>query len=77
MLTISDDILTMTKMTATELRQQMAIFLYARHKLSFGQAQHLAGLDVLQLQELLFENEIPLHYEVSDLEDDIATLNES
>ncbi|MBS1683120.1 MAG: UPF0175 family protein [Bacteroidetes bacterium] len=76
MLTIPDDILAITKMSATELRQEVAVFLYAKHKLSFGQAQHLAGLDVLQFQALLFEREVPMHYDVADFEEDLSTLNE-
>ena len=74
MLTITDSILTITKMTATQLRQELAVFLYAKDKLSFGQAHRLAELDVLQFQELLFNNEIALHYGAAELEEDFKAI---
>ena len=76
MLTITDDILNTAKMSATQLQQEVAAFLYAKNKLSFGQARKLAGVDVLQFQELLFNNNVPLHYGVTDFEDDFRAIHE-
>jgi predicted HTH domain antitoxin len=76
MLTITDDILNTAKMSATQLQQEVAMFLYAKNKLSFGQARKLAGVDVLQFQELLFNNNIALHYGVADFEDDFKAIHE-
>ncbi len=75
MFTISDEILSTTKMTATQLKQELAVFLYAKNKLSFGQARKLAALDVLQFQELLFNHQIPMHYGIADLEDDFKAIH--
>ena len=74
MLTITDEILSATKMSASQLKQELAVFLYAKDKLSFGQAKKLAGVDVLQFQELLFNNNVPMHYGISDLEDDFKAI---
>ena len=74
MLTITDDILNTAKMSATELQQELAVFLYAKNKLSFGKARKLAGVDVLQFQELLFDHDVPLNYSMADLEDDIKAI---
>ena len=74
MLTITDEILNASQMTATQLQQEVAVYLYAKSKLSFGQARKLAGLDVLQFQELLFNNNVPMHYGVSDLQDDFNSI---
>jgi predicted HTH domain antitoxin len=72
--TITDEVLSITKMTASQLKQELAIFLYAKNKLSFGQAHTLAGLDVLQFQELLFNNQVPMHYGIDDLEEDFKAI---
>jgi predicted HTH domain antitoxin len=72
---ITDDILTITKMTATQLKEELAVFLYAKNKLSFGQARKLAGMDVLQFQELLYNNQVSLHYGITDLEEDIKAIH--
>ena len=74
MLTITDELLQTTHMTEAELRQELAVYLYAQKKLSFGQAQKLAGLDVLQFQELLFRSKVDLHYGVSDLMEDYESV---
>jgi predicted HTH domain antitoxin len=75
MLTISDDILGAIKMSAADLQKEFAVFLYATQKLSFGRARKLAGVDVLEFQELLFNYNVPLHYGVSDLEDDFNAIH--
>ena len=74
MLTITDDVLNAANVTATQLKQEIAVYLYAKNKLSFGQARKIAGMDVLQFQELLFNNDVPMHYSVSDLEDDVNSI---
>jgi predicted HTH domain antitoxin len=75
MLTITDEILTITKMTAAQLKEELAVFLYAKNKLSFGQAHRLAGMDVLQFQELLFNNHVPIHYSITDIEEDFEAIH--
>ncbi len=74
MLTIEDNVLQSANITATELRNELAVYLYSKNKLSFGQARKIAGLDILQFQELLFNNNVALHYSASDLEDDYKSI---
>ena len=76
MLTISDEILQNANMTPQQLLQEVAVYLYAKNRLSFGQARKLAGLDVLQFQELLYDSNVPVHYSVSDLEADYKTIQD-
>ena len=42
---ISDDILEATHMTEDELKQEFAILLYQKEKLTLAQASRLSGLD--------------------------------
>ena len=74
MLTISDDILENAGISAHELVQEIAIYLYAKNKLSFGQARKLSGLNVLQFQELLYTNNVPGHYGITELEEDFKSI---
>ena len=63
------------KMSSDDLRRELAIHLFSIHKLSFGKAREMAGMTVCSFQQLLGSREIPLHYDVSDYEEDIATLS--
>lgn len=74
MLVLPDEILYQTKMTEAELRQEIAVALYAGNKLSFGQAQKLTRLNHFEFQSLLDEKGVSLHYSLDDLKDDMQTL---
>jgi predicted HTH domain antitoxin len=71
---ISDDILEATHMTDGELKQEFAILLYQKEKLTLAQASRLAGLDRLQFQHLLASRRIPINYDIEDLNKDLDTL---
>jgi predicted HTH domain antitoxin len=74
MLSISDDILNITGLSAPELLQEISVYLYAKKKLTFGQARKLSGLNILQFQELLYNNNIPNHYGIKELEEDFESI---
>jgi len=76
MLLIPDEILLQAQMTENELRQEIAVALYAGNKLSFGQAQKLTELNHFEFQKLLDEKGVDLHYSLEDLKNDIQTLRE-
>ena len=71
---ISDDILEATHMTEDELKQEFAILLYQKEKLTLAQASRLAGLDRLQFQHLLASRRIPINYDIEDFKKDLDTL---
>lgn len=73
---ISDEILQSTRLTAEEMRQEIAVLLFQREKLSLGQASRLAELPQWQFQALLASRQIPLHYDTSDFEADVQTLRD-
>jgi len=74
MFIISDDILSNAGISGEELLKEIAVYLYAKKKLSFGQASKLAGLNILQFQELLYDNNVPMHYGVDELEEDFQSI---
>ena len=75
-LVIPDEILQATRMSEEELRQEVAILLFQKEKLTLGQASQLAGIRQGQFQHLLASRHIPVHYDVAEFEDDLKTLQE-
>ncbi len=73
-LVIPDEIIQATGLTAAELAQELAVALFQREKLTFGQASRLAGMNQWQFQQLLASRQIPIHYDVADFEADLQTL---
>ena len=63
-----------TQLITAELLLEAAVSLYATHKLSFGQAQRLSGLDWFSFRSILHERRIPAHYEPQDLATDLENL---
>jgi predicted HTH domain antitoxin len=54
-----------------ELRQELALALYARRILPFGKARALAGLTHWDFEELLGERQIPRDYDELTLAEDV------
>ena len=65
-----------TRMTPRELKRELAVHLFEQGKLSFGKARELAEMTVWEFQQLLGSRGIPVHYDVADYEEDLATLEE-
>jgi predicted HTH domain antitoxin len=73
---IPDDVLHAAKMSEAELRQELAVLLFERERLTLAQAARLAGMERLRFQHLLASRGIPLHYDVAEFEADLRTLRE-
>jgi predicted HTH domain antitoxin len=74
---IPDDILQATRLTEDEVKQELAVILFQKDKLTLGQASILSGMHRLQFQHLLASRKIPVHYGVAEFEEDIKTLKET
>lgn len=73
---IPDDVLQAARMTEEEFRQEIAVLLFEKEKLTLAQAGRLAGMNRLQFQHLLASREIPVHYDRADFEEDLRALRE-
>jgi predicted HTH domain antitoxin len=73
---IPDEILQATHMSVDEVKQELAVLLFQKEKLTLGQASWLAGMSQLQFQHLLASRKIPVHYDVTEFEADLRTLHE-
>jgi predicted HTH domain antitoxin len=70
-LTLPDDLVQSTRLTKAELQTEFAIALFQRERLTLGQAAQLADLPQLDFQRLLASREIPIHYGVEAMEQDL------
>jgi predicted HTH domain antitoxin len=75
-LVIADEILQATGMSEAELRQEIAVLLFQREKLTLGQGSRLAQMNQLQFQHLLASRQIPVHYDLAEFDEDLQTLRE-
>ena len=75
-LVIPEEILTTTRMSEAEMRQEIAIMLFQKEKLTLAQASRFARKNRIAFQHLLANRQIPIHYDVEDFEQDIENLRE-
>jgi predicted HTH domain antitoxin len=68
------DVLDSARLTVSELKVEMAVYLYAQGRLSVGKARELAGMSLWEFRQLLASRRISPHYDEIDLEEDVATL---
>jgi len=73
---IPREIVHATRMTPQELKCELAISLFQQGKLSFGKAREMAGMTVWSFQQLLGSRGIPVHYDIEEYEEDLASLKE-
>jgi len=73
---IPREVIHITRMTPQELRRELAIYLFQQGKLSFGKAREMINMNVWEFQQILGSRGIPVHYDVEDYEEDLATLKE-
>jgi predicted HTH domain antitoxin len=74
--TIPDEILAAAHISEPELKQELALTLFQRERLTLAQASRLADMSQLAFQRLLAERRIPLHYGVEEFDQDLRTLRE-
>jgi predicted HTH domain antitoxin len=72
--TIPDEIAQMTRLSETDMRIEIAVYLYEKKRLSIGKARKLAGLDLISFQKELSKRNVYIHYDINDLEKDLENL---
>ncbi|MCX6040453.1 MAG: UPF0175 family protein [Caldilinea sp.] len=72
---IPREVLHAARMTASELQRELAVHLFAEGKLSFGKAREVAHMGFWEFQQLLASRRIPVHYDIEEYEEDLATLS--
>jgi len=75
-LEIPQVVLDAAQMNTHDLRLELALTLYAQHRLSLGKARELAGLTLWEFRQWLGLRRIEAHYDDADLQEDIQILRE-
>lgn len=73
-LTIPDEVLHSTGMSEVEMRREIAVMLYQTEKLTLAQAARFADMPRFRFQHLLASRDVAIHYDETDLEQDLETL---
>jgi predicted HTH domain antitoxin len=58
------------------IRTELAIALFQQQRITLGSASQLAGLHQIEFQQLIADRGICIHYEIEDLEQDLASLRQ-
>ena len=71
---IPQDILDSARIKLSDLKVELALLLYSQYRLSIGKARELANMSLWEFRQLLGTRKVPAHYDINDLNDDVATL---
>jgi predicted HTH domain antitoxin len=74
--TLPENIPALQKMTEAELKQELALSLYAARRITLVQAADLGMMSFFDFQALLRDRRVPQHYDENDLEKDLMVLRE-
>ena len=75
-LVIPDEVLQSAHMSEADLRREIALMLFRDKRFTLAQASNFADVERIAFQRLLAERQIPMHYDVDDFRQDLATLQE-
>ena len=73
-ITLPRDVLESARLSVQEVKQELAVSLYAQERLSIGKARELAGMSLWAFRQLLAARGVSTHFGVNDLEEDLETL---
>lgn len=73
---IPDETLYATHLTAAELKQELAVLLFEKDRLTLMQATKLAEMQPIPFQHLLASRGISPHYDVPEFEQDLITMQQ-
>lgn len=71
---VAEELIALTGLSEQQLRQQLALWLYSKGKLSIGRATKFAQVNRAEFMELMDKNNVVLNYSIDDLENDMQTI---
>jgi predicted HTH domain antitoxin len=72
---IPQDILDSSRLSLQDIKQELALTLYAQGRLSLGKAREFAGLTLVEFRQILAFRHIPANYGEDELSEDLETLS--
>jgi len=74
---ISNEVLQNVEMSEEQMLQEIAIMLFQQERFTLAQASRFAQMNQLEFQKLLASRQIPLHYDIAELREDVQSLAEN
>lgn len=71
---ISNEVLHNVEMSEEQMLQEIAIMLFQKERFTLAQASRFAQMNQLEFQKLLANRQIPLHYDIAELREDMKSL---
>jgi predicted HTH domain antitoxin len=71
---LTDKLIELSGMSEMLLRQELALWLYAKGKISMGRAMKLAEMNRFDFMQLMNKNNVPVNYSIEDLTNDMQTI---
>ncbi|MGK7900009.1 MAG: UPF0175 family protein [Hormoscilla sp.] len=71
---IEDEVLHKIHLSETQLLTEIAVMLFQQERFTLEQASRFARMNQLQFQRLLASRQIPLHYDIAELREDVKSL---
>lgn len=71
---IPDEIIQNKTLSQADWLREVAVSLFQKELITLGTASHIAGMQQLEFQGLLFDRGISLHYDIDDYKADIESL---
>jgi predicted HTH domain antitoxin len=71
---ISNEVLQNVEMSEEQMLQEIAIMLFQKERFTLAQASRFAQMNQLEFQKLLASRQIPLHYDIAELREDLKSL---
>ncbi|MBL7778827.1 MAG: UPF0175 family protein [Chitinophagales bacterium] len=71
---ISNEMLQQAGIAEHDLKIEVAVLLFEKNVFSLGKAAEFCGLHKFEMQHLLAERNIPLHYTLEMLNEDLKTI---
>ena len=71
---IAEDILQLSGMNEQQLREELALWLYSKGKLSMGKAAKFCNTNSIEFAALMAKHNVDLNYSVEDFEQDLQTI---
>ena len=72
--TIEDELLHGMKLSPDQARLEFAVGLFSDWKITLGRGAEIAGIPQVEFMRELGRRQIPMHYTVEDLEEDLKTI---
>ncbi len=74
---IPDEILKAAQLSEAEMRREIGVMLFQQERFTLAQASRFANMNQLEFQRLLASRQIPLHYDIEELREDVKSLREN